>query len=189
MTTFTHDYWERAAASDPFGRVRTGWQARDFDLRTDDSVCHAIAFKPDDVVLDYGCGPGYTCRLVAPQVARYVGMDYSGRMLDIARIRCAGFPNAAFVQNDGASIPADSATFDCVYCELVFQHLPRWDTLKILGEMKRVLKPGGRVALQFPTPFYGAHIGFTVNELAMACPGWRVVPDENYPDNYIMVTR
>jgi len=176
----SREYWDRAARRNPFDAVRTGWSEADFDKRSDESICHAIEFKPNDVVLDYSCDPGYACKLVAPKVGRYVGLDYSEEMLWIARLRCAVLPNVVFVKGDGVSIPAADASFDCVFCELVFQHLPRWNTLEILEAIRRTLKPAGRAALQFPTRFYGADIGFTADELMGRLPGWCIISSEHY---------
>lgn len=180
MSLYNHEYWEKAARRNPFDAVRTGWSEADFDTRTDETNCHALAFKPDDVVLDYGCGPGYACKLVAPKAGRYVGLDYSNEMLNIARRRCGKLSNASFVMGDGISIPFPDAYFDCIFCELVFQHMVRATTLGILNEMLRVLKPTGRAALQFPTRFYGKDIGFTVEELGAILPGWRLTESEHY---------
>jgi ubiquinone/menaquinone biosynthesis C-methylase UbiE len=186
VTWNTRDYWEAAArgvfASDVFDRVRTGWSESDFDARTDETICQLIDFCPDDVVLDYGCGPGYACRLVRPRVRRYVGADYSAAMLDIARRRN---PEGEFRQCDGENIPAEDGEFDCIFCELVFQHNERPATLRIIEEMKRVIKPNGRAALQLPTLFYGKDIGFTVDELAQVFPGWRIESDPVRPAQYI----
>ncbi len=173
------DYWSRAAKDSDFGAVRTHWSKSDFDTRMDECICVEIKFKSDDVVLDYGCGPGYGCKLIAPVVSKYFGLDYSDEMLDLAR-RQNHFLNAVFVKGDGISIPFPDGFFDCIYCELVFQHIAREDTLKILAEMKRTMKPDARFVLQIPKMIYGADIGFTASELESIYPEWKISDTEYY---------
>jgi ubiquinone/menaquinone biosynthesis C-methylase UbiE len=181
MSLFPLSYWDRAATANPYDAVRTGWTKQDFDTRTDDSLACSMEFRPGDVVLDYGCGPGYAARLIAPKVGRYIGVDYSEVMLNLARERNQQ-PNAEFVKGDGLTIPLPDASVNVVICELVLQHLTRATSLKLFDEMRRALKPDGRAAIQFPTRFYGADIGFAPEELAR--PGWRVSCDE-HPRHYI----
>jgi SAM-dependent methyltransferase len=180
VSTYPLEYWQRAAATDPYPAVRTGWTAADFDMRQDDSLACRLDLRPDDAVLEYGCGPGYAARLVAPRVRRYVGLDYAAGMLTLARERC---PAGEFVQGDGVSIPFPDGTFGAAFCELVFQHLTRPNTLAILAEIRRVLKPEGRALLQLPTRFYGDGVGFTVDELTAL--GWRAEADPDHPRHYI----
>ncbi len=174
--TLSVEYWDRQDG-DVFGRVRTGWTDRDFDTRRDDSIANQIEFNSDDVVMDFGCGPGYACKLVAPKVKTYVGVDYSEAMLDLARSRNS--PDAQFVLS-GNRIPFQDNWFDCVFSELVFQHNQRNVTIHLLDEIKRVLKTNGRAALQLPGMFYGREIGFTADELARLLSGWRFSEDEYY---------
>jgi ubiquinone/menaquinone biosynthesis C-methylase UbiE len=128
--------------------------------------------------------------MVAPQVKAYVGIDYAQSMLDLARRRNERFANASFVLNDGITIPFADASFDCIYCDLVLQHVVRSNTTKILTEMRRVLKPDGRAALQVLSTerahFYGPQFTFTVEELRELLPGWAVAPDPEWRWHYII---
>jgi SAM-dependent methyltransferase len=106
--------------------------------------------KPGDRVLDVATGPGTLARLAAElsgPAGRVSGVDNSPQMLALAKDK-APLPRSAPVeyleaQADGLPFPA--ATFDVVLCQQGLQFFP--DQLAALKEMRRVLKPGGCVAL------------------------------------------
>jgi len=100
------------------------------------------------VVLDVGCGTGeITARLAAkfPR-ASLVGIDLEEPHLERARARCAAFgPRVRFETGDALTLAYDDATFDVVVCRHVIQAVP--DAGRVLTEIRRVLRPGGRVHL------------------------------------------
>ena len=106
--------------------------------------------KAGDRVLDVATGPGTLARLAAEACGpsgRVNGVDNSAQMLALARDK-APLPHSASTdyheaQADGLPFPA--ATFDVVLCQQGLQFFP--DQLAALKEMRRVLKPGGCVAL------------------------------------------
>jgi SAM-dependent methyltransferase len=55
-------------------------------------------------------------------------------------------PNLRFVEGDAAALPRDLGAFDVVYCRYLLEHVA--DPQAVLGEMRRVLRPGGRVFVQ-----------------------------------------
>lgn len=100
-------------------------------------------------VLDVGCGTGEDVRglavLVAP-TGSATGVDPSETMLAEARRRGEAARNPArFVQGTAEELPAGDGALDLVRCERVLQHLA--DPAVAVGEMARVLRPGGRVGL------------------------------------------
>jgi SAM-dependent methyltransferase len=114
--------------------------------------------RPGDVVLDVATGPGTVARhaagLVGPS-GRVTGVDISAAMLSAGRA-WPPEPGAApieYVESSAASIPLADATFDVAYCQQGLQHMS--DPLAALSEMRRVLKPGGRlgVAVWTRSPF------------------------------------
>jgi glycosyltransferase involved in cell wall biosynthesis/SAM-dependent methyltransferase len=113
----------------------------------------------DDVCLDLGCGIGRTEKHLAPLVKEIHAVDFSATMLGMARRRLAGCSNVQFYQNDGESLAMfRSSMFDLAWAELVFHHIPIEITDKYLGEIARVLKPGGRFVCQLPLKdFYKLH--------------------------------
>jgi ubiquinone/menaquinone biosynthesis C-methylase UbiE len=98
-------------------------------------------------VLDVACGTG----LVALQAARAVGptgrvlgIDLSARMVELAGARARHSRlQADFVRMDAEKLDLTAATFDVVLCALGLMYLP--DPEQALREMKRVLRPGGRM--------------------------------------------
>jgi SAM-dependent methyltransferase len=102
-------------------------------------------------VLDVGCGTGVVTRDVAARVGargRAVGVDPSRALLEVARRRSAArAPGAGpmFHHGDGLALPFASASFDVTLAVTVLLHVPGSD--RVLAEMRRVTRPGGRVAV------------------------------------------
>lgn len=106
-------------------------------------------------VLDLGCGEGrhaITARLDAP--VHVVGLDLSAADLETAAERAAAFAqdapdgSLAWIRGSGLSLPFADASFDCVICAEVLEHVPEYGAM--LGEIRRVLKPGGVLAVSVP---------------------------------------
>jgi SAM-dependent methyltransferase len=99
-------------------------------------------------VLDVGCGTGeITERLAAKYPdATFVGVDVEEQHLVRARKRCAKFGSRVrFEFGDALSLPFPDEQFDLVVCRHLLQAVP--DAPKVLAEIRRVLRPGGRVHL------------------------------------------
>jgi len=94
--------------------------------------------------LDLGCGDG---RLSAAlDTANLTAADVSAVALDRARSR---LPAARFVELDpDAPLPLDDAGFDLVLCAETIEHVR--DVQLLLSEIRRVLRPGGTLALTTP---------------------------------------
>ena len=99
-----------------------------------------------EAVLDAGCGTGEATVMLAELVApggRAVGVDRSAELLACARRAACGVRSTAFLDGDVMALPCEDATFDAAYCERVFLHLD--DPQAAMGELARVLRPGGRL--------------------------------------------
>jgi ArsR family transcriptional regulator len=96
-------------------------------------------------VLDAGSGDGAIAQLVAPRARTYTLLDRSERMLGAARTRLAKQRNARFLHGDLHAVPAPAAAFDQVLLLNVLPYAER--PAAVLGEVARVLRPGGAVAL------------------------------------------
>lgn len=106
--------------------------------------------RPDDQVLEVGCGPGVAIRLLlrsAPGVIA-VGIDPSEEMLEQARARNATAVRAGRVllrQAPAEELPFDDAAFDRAFA---IRSMSLWsDSRAGLRELRRVLKPQGRLVL------------------------------------------
>ncbi len=97
-------------------------------------------------VLDVGCGAGRDMAWFEAQKgqeARVVGVDRSAGMLRLARRHVRG----GLARMDMRALAFSAATFDIVWCIAVLLHLPKADAPLALTEMRRVLRPGGVLAL------------------------------------------
>jgi len=103
-----------------------------------------------DRVLDVACGPGNFSRAFAHAAGDdglVVGIDASQTMLarGAEDTRKAGLENLALVRGDATALPFEAASFDCVCCFAAL-HLFA-DPFGAIDEMRRVLAPGGRIAI------------------------------------------
>ena len=102
--------------------------------------------KPPATFLDLGCGTGWAVRHVATllgEQGRFVGIDISKGMIEKARSNSTGVPNVEFYEASADKLPLDNDLFDAVICSNSFHHYLQ--PVEALKEVKRVLKPNGRV--------------------------------------------
>lgn len=108
----------------------------------------ALAPAPGECVLDVGCGPGLLTRGLADAVGpdgTVFGFDLSASMLTLARERCAAIPQIVLAQADAARLPVCSGAADGVAAAQVLLYVEQPQTA--LAEIRRVLRPDGRVAI------------------------------------------
>jgi ubiquinone/menaquinone biosynthesis C-methylase UbiE len=105
-----------------------------------------LATSLGGVLLEIGCGPGVHLFPLAAAFSRVIGTDLSPNMIAAAEIIRRTHPCAAHIElvaepaEHLASIKDNAA--DAVLCAGAFEHMP--DKPAVLGEVCRVLKPGGR---------------------------------------------
>lgn len=122
-----------------------------------EKLVHLARLKPGESVLDVGCGTG----TLAIAAKRHVGatgtvhgIDASPEMIARAdkKARKAGV-EVVFKNGAAQALPFPDAHFDAVLSTLMLHHLPRKARQECACEMRRVLKPGGRVlAVDFGEP-------------------------------------
>ncbi len=102
--------------------------------------------RPGLVIVDVGCGPGAYHPLLCRHGARIVGVDFSRGMVREARRQAMEQRLAVWVvQGSAEALPLPDACCDRVMANHMLYHVP--DQVAALREMRRVLKPGGRVIL------------------------------------------
>jgi SAM-dependent methyltransferase len=131
---FEHRGWEKAAAryGATFARATEGFV---------EPLLDAVAVGPGRHVLDLACGPGLVAAAAARRDAHPVGADFSAAMLAQARAAC---PTIRFEEADAEALPFADGSFDAVVANFGVHHFP--DPAPALAEIRRVLRPGGRVA-------------------------------------------
>lgn len=130
---FEYEGWERAASS--YGKSFES-ATRLFVSR----LLDAADIKHGMRVLDLACGTGIATSLAAARGARMSGVDFSPAMLKAARQR---YPAIEFREADATALPFEEETFDVVIANFGMNHFSF--PLDVLTEVRRVLKPEGRL--------------------------------------------
>ena len=107
-------------------RERPGWED---ELRLLESVIRDL---PPGRTLDIACGTGFLTRHLRGDV---VGLDASGRMLELARAQA---PQVRFEQGDALSLPFEDGAFDRVFTSYFYCHLEDEERVRFLAEARRV---------------------------------------------------
>jgi ArsR family transcriptional regulator len=98
---------------------------------------------PAWTVGDLGCGTGQVSAALSPFVQHVVAVDSSAAMLQAARKRLHGLVNVDLRRGELEALPVDDGRLDAATLMLVLHHVPAPEVA--LGEVARVLKPGGRL--------------------------------------------
>jgi ubiquinone/menaquinone biosynthesis C-methylase UbiE len=119
----------------------TSYKALSYDL---------LDLKPGQTLADVGCGIGDDARALVERVSpggEVIGLDASESMIERA-IAAGVTPGLRFAVADAAALPLDDGSCDAVRADRMLQHVE--DPLQVLREMRRVLKPGGRLVVVEP---------------------------------------
>ena len=101
--------------------------------------------KEGMAILDVGCGTGQHLELYQRYRCALYGIDSSPAMLQVARGRLGD--SATLQLGDASHMPYDDGFFDLVIAMLALHEMNPTMRSAVIGEMKRVLKPGGRILL------------------------------------------
>jgi SAM-dependent methyltransferase len=111
------------------------------------ALLDALALQPGDRLLEVGCGGGLLLRDALATGACATGVDHSEEMVRLARERA---PGARVEPASAERLPYSDHDFTAVAMAVVFFFLP--DPLAALREARRVLEPGGRLAIYTTAP-------------------------------------
>ncbi|HXP52938.1 MAG TPA: class I SAM-dependent methyltransferase, partial [Bacteroidia bacterium] len=117
----------------------------------------------DKVVLDAGCSFGGKTFFWAEQgCASIIGLDLDEKRINHAKEYAASKnrTDVKYVQGNLLKLPFETDTFDIIFLDDVVEHIDRNILTEALKECKRVLKPGGRLCIEFPpwTSFDAGHL-------------------------------
>ncbi len=111
------------------------------------AVARWIGLRGDETVLELGCGPGYfsiALRDATPR-GRLVLFDLQPEMLQMARTRVGPSGTVTTVAGNAMWLPFPAEAFDAVFISAVLGEVP--DRRACLSEVRRVLRPGGRLVV------------------------------------------
>jgi trans-aconitate 2-methyltransferase len=172
-------------AHDPWDPGRYGRFARERRQPFRD-LCARLRPAAGMRVVDLGCGPGDTTRLLHDRLGARdtLGLDTSPNMLARAATLAGG--GLRFAQRDIATFD-DDAAWDLVFSNAALHWLD--DHPALFGRLVRALRPGGQLALQFPANFgHASHVA--ADDTAAAEPfathlgGWRRSVPVLEPERY-----
>ncbi|MGA2461784.1 MAG: class I SAM-dependent methyltransferase [Candidatus Bathyarchaeia archaeon] len=117
-----------------------------------------LDLHPSNVVVDFGCGPGFYTIPLAKITSRVIGVDVSTHMLE----KAASYAKRSGVtietiQSDGARITLPDGSVDLILLNHVFHEVE--NRSKVLEEFLRTLKPSGRLAVLEKTRGKGVFSG------------------------------
>jgi ubiquinone/menaquinone biosynthesis C-methylase UbiE len=146
-------------------------------------VAELTHLRPDDLVVDVGCGPGAAARHAARLGARVTGVDPARVMLRVARALTHG-PRVRYVEGTAEALPLPDDSATVVWSIATVHH---WRDLDAgVRDVRRVLRPGGRfVAVERHTQ---------PNATGIASHGWtteqgeafaRILGEHGFADTHV----
>jgi demethylmenaquinone methyltransferase / 2-methoxy-6-polyprenyl-1,4-benzoquinol methylase len=126
-----------APVYDPMNRLMSGG----LDRRWRRAAAEAVV-TPGDAVLDACCGSGDLAVAARRAGGVVTGLDFSRAMLERARRKA---PDITWVEGDALALPFGDGSFDAVTVGFGVRNLA--DPARGLAELRRVLRPGGRIAV------------------------------------------
>ena len=157
--------WDALGRSDPLWAILTDpakkgnrWRLDEFfetGVREIDALSNYISAlgvgQPQRRALDFGCGVGRLTQALARKFDRVDGVDIAPSMIARAREYNRGGDRCHFHVNDSGDLQLfDHDTFDLIYSNITLQHIPPPHAAGYLGELVRVLAPGGLLIFQIP---------------------------------------
>ncbi len=140
--------------AEAYDRYRIGYAKDLYD------AIFEYGLAPSSRALDLGCGTGLVSAELVARGCRVVGLDVSEKMLARARERA---PQASFVKGRAEDMPFASASFDAAVSAQAFHW---FDQPSVFAELRRVVRPGGIVAIWWKSFMRGDAIRLLRNEAA-----------------------
>jgi ubiquinone/menaquinone biosynthesis C-methylase UbiE len=128
-------YLDRVAALPSMARIK-------------DAATETLSLRPGSRVLDLGCGTGVDLPAMVALTrpgGKVTGVDLSARAIGLAAERFRAWPDIEVQVADAHALPFANGSFDAVRADRILLHLDNPD--RALAEIRRVLTPGGSVAI------------------------------------------
>lgn len=136
-------------------RSRDGFALSNWKLSYCRRIQKALRLEAGQLLLDVGCGSSYVEIEFAWTGVRVVGADIASNAVRMAReeVWNQGNPEAAcaFLRASADRLPFTDASVDGITCIAVLEHIR--DDARALREIRRVLRPGGRVFIVVPNAY------------------------------------
>jgi SAM-dependent methyltransferase len=153
-------FWDKAARINPYWYIATGSdgdEARFYaqGAAETDALLVIGEITPDEglTLLEIGCGTGRMTRRLSELFGQVIALDVSAEMLKRAQQALVDRDNIGYLLGNGHDLVeiADQSV-DVVFSYITLQHVPTASyVLSYIRETARVLRPGGRAALQLRT--------------------------------------
>lgn len=145
----------RRTALENWQTIASGWERRRAQIEKStfpvtEWMVRTLDPQPGDTVLELAAGPGdvgFTAAPLLGEEGRLISSDFSSEMLEVARRRAGelGLRNVEHREIDAEDIPLENDSVDGILCRFGLMLMP--DREAVVAEMRRVLRPGGRLAL------------------------------------------
>lgn len=115
-------------------------------LQRPEKLISKLSLRPSDVVMDFGCGPGFFTVPFAKVVAKTIAVDVCSRMLEKAASnakKCG--VTVELLKSDGTEIRLADESVDLVFLSHVFHEVE--NKSRVLNEFLRIMKPSGRLVI------------------------------------------
>ncbi|WP_168121661.1 class I SAM-dependent methyltransferase [Paenibacillus sp. HB172176] len=109
-----------------------------------DFLYETIGFRKEDIICDMGSGTGIFSKLLLERGSEVIGLEPNEAMREEAMKQLAGFPNYKAAEGSAEETGLEAASVNHIVCAQSFHW---FDQELAKREMKRILKPGGKVAL------------------------------------------
>lgn len=139
------------------GRMKATWEAGDFGViakalvEGSTALVNRLGIGPGMKVLDVACGTGNTALPAARKGADVTGVDIAENLIEQAKANAAAEGlDAKFEVGDAEDLAFEDDSFDMIVTQFGAMFAPRPDV--VVSEFKRVVKPGGLIAMGNWTP-------------------------------------
>jgi cyclopropane fatty-acyl-phospholipid synthase-like methyltransferase len=152
----THSFFEARGAGDQSSALTaTMYQeatlAEQRDRAEKEMILPMLALNQGDRVFDVGCGAGRWAEMVAPTVAKYLGIDFSASLLEIARRKV---PGAHFQRLSVDRLDLDALTiappFSLIICSGILAYINDRDVAALISVLGKAASPRSRIYIREP---------------------------------------